>query len=227
MAHVERVVVLAPMALELDAVVREFELGVERTGRVGSVEVFARATDIGMHAAAEATRAAMALAPDHVMIVGIAGGVDPRMAIGTVIDPAIVTDRVERESFATGISGATGELSCGDDFITDRAAIDELRRAGVVALDMESAAVVRECVRAGVAWSVHRAISDRPDDGLVDESIWSMTTADGHADSKALDEYLRADPARRDRLRQLAHDATAAAAAAARAARQHLDRLGI
>jgi nucleoside phosphorylase len=213
------------MALELEAVVTAFELDGDGTGRLGACEIVARATDIGMKAAGVATRIALEGAPDHVMIVGIAGGVDPAVPIGALIRPALVTDRATGASFATGVPGAAGELSCGDDFITDRRTIATLCSAGVVALDMESAAVAGECERARVAWSVHRAISDRPDDGLVDESIWTMTTADGHADAAALDAYLSDDPTRRDRLRRLANDATLAAATAAHAARAHLANL--
>jgi hypothetical protein len=83
---------------------------------------------------------------------------------------------------------------------------------------METAAVAEACESRGVAWSVFRAISDRPADRLLDDGIWAMTGADGRADPEARRRYLDADPDASARLRRLAADMETAAEAAAVAA---------
>src|SRR5260221_10218652 len=98
-----RVVVLAPMPLEMDAIVQAFGLsptsdakGAPWTGRVGHSDV--TAIHIGM--GPPLTRAATSrlfdeTAPghvpvDHVMIAGICGGLDPDLEGGPLINPEIL-----------------------------------------------------------------------------------------------------------------------------------------
>src|SRR5688500_13677223 len=100
-----RVVVLAPMPLEMDAITTAFGLsptsdarGAPWTGRVGTSEV--TAIHIGM--GPPLTRVATArlfdetqpdyAAVDHVMIAGICGGLDPALPLGSVINPEVVIE---------------------------------------------------------------------------------------------------------------------------------------
>lgn len=222
---------LAPMQIELDPIVRKLELSPADDGfrgRVGGVEVIALLTNIGMAAGSAAAGRAVALDVDLVMVSGIAGGLDPALPIGSVIRPAVVVNRgrgTEHRPVWPDDASSVGVLSSGDDFITDPAALDALRAAGVIAVDMETAAIAAVCEQAGVTWSVYRAISDRPSDGLVDDAVWALTQPDGHADRAALAEYLRADPRRAARLAQLARDTEIATNAAADAAIAALRRL--
>ena len=216
---------LAPMEPELAPIVRQLGLepdGSVHRGRAGDVEVVALLTTMGMAAGADAARRVLAHDVDVVMVVGIAGGVDTaRLTIGDVIVPEIVVDRATGGPFRpthTGDITPRGTLSCGDDLITDAPTLDGLAAAGVVALDMETAAVAAVCEAAGCAWAVFRGISDFAGEGLVDHEIFAMTNPDGTADPDALSRYLAADPGRLAVLQRLAHDtglATEAAAAAA------------
>lgn len=208
-----RVAILTAMQIELDPIVHKLGLttteeGVYR-GNFGTIEVTALLTNMGMAAGAAAAEKAIALDVDRVLVVGIAGGLIPDTPIGTVIRPEIVFDRMQGTAYhplwPDGVK-ANGILSSSDDFITDDAMLDAMRRDGVIALDMETAAVAATCDNAGVAWSVHRSISDRPSDGLLDEAIWFFTHPDGSADPAALAEYLSGDPLREGRLAQLARD---------------------
>jgi nucleoside phosphorylase len=188
---------------------------------LGQVEVRVLMTNIGMNAGRAAGRRAVDLGADLVVVVGIAGGVRADQPIGSLIRPELVVDR------ASGWQGRphpldhhdpAGILSCGDDFLTEPGQLRSLAASGVVALDMESAAVGEVCESAGRAWSVVRALSDRPGDGLIDPEVLAFTAPDGHADPEGLAAYLAADPARASRLAELARDTQLATKAAADAA---------
>lgn len=218
---------LAPMQVELDPIVQKLALtasddGSVHRGRAGRHEVVAVVTNIGMAAGAAAARALLDLGVDHLMVVGIAGGIDPdRLAIGHVIEPERVIDRAAgREHVAVPIGGRAlaGTISCGDDLIIDPAALATMAAAGIDALDMETAAIAAACEAAGCAWSAYRAISDFAGGGLVSDAIFALTNADGSADPEALARYLAEDPAHLEVLGQLARDTGIATAAAADAA---------
>jgi adenosylhomocysteine nucleosidase len=156
-----------------------------------------------------------------VMVVGVAGGVDHSIPIGSVIVPELVLDRATGQSFEPSFAGdiqPRGILSCGDDLITDPHEIANMERQGVVAVDMETAAVAAVCAGAAMPWGVFRGISDFADGGLVDDALFSMTRPDGTADPDAIARYLEENPHRRTVLAQLAHDASLATEAAAAAA---------
>ncbi len=87
---VRHVGILAPMRPELAPVVRRLELtdhgrgegadGRIYGGRAGAVTITAMLTEIGMANAARAARAILEHGVDIVLVVGIAGSVDPRSA---------------------------------------------------------------------------------------------------------------------------------------------------
>jgi len=222
---VKRVGMLAPMQHELAPIVRRLELeadGPVHRGHAGDREVVAMLTTMGMAPAADAARRLLELDVDWVMVVGIAGGLDPDVVtIGDVIIPDVVVDRATGEGFEPSLGGGTGPrgvLSCGDDLITDHAPLAAMAADGVIAVDMETAAVAAVCAAAGCPWSAHRSISDFAGGGLVDDAVFAMTRPDGTADPDALERYLSEDPGRIAVLTQLAHDMTVATEAAAESA---------
>ena len=219
---------LAPMEPELQPLVRRLGLepdGDVHRGRHGDVEVVALLTLIGMAAAAEATERALEHDVDWVMVVGVAGGVDHSIEIGSVVVPEVVVDRATGGRYTpspSGVFAARGILSCGDDLITDPGRIAAMEAEGIVAVDMETAAVAAVCADHDVPWSVFRGISDFADGGLVDDAIFAMTKPDGTADPDAIGRYLDENPDRRKVLEQLAHDADLATRGAADAAARAL-----
>lgn len=225
-----RVGVLAPMVHELEPLVRDLGLtdhGDHHRGRVGDVEVVAFVTNMGLAAAAAATRRVLEHDVDHVMVVGIAGGIDRNLSIGDVVVPEVVVDRASGRRYTphhVGDVAPRGVITCGDDFVTDAEVIAQWRADGITAVEMETTGVAPVCEEAGVPWSVYRAISDFADGGLVDAGVFEMSNPDGTADPEALDRLLAERPERVQVLEQLAHDlrvATDAAAAAAIRALQH------
>src|SRR3954466_6748914 len=105
-----RVGMLTPMRSELEPIVRR--LGMEGDGAVyhgttgDGVDVVAVLTKIGMDNAADAARGMLALGVDHVMVVGIAGGLDSDvLAIGDVVVPEVVVRRSSHRACRPTILG--------------------------------------------------------------------------------------------------------------------------
>ena len=94
----------------------------------------------------------------------------------------------------------------------------QMERDGVVAVEMETAAIAPVCEDAGVPWTVFRGISDFADGGLVDDALLAMTRPDGSADPDAMQRYLAENPERAQVLAQLGADFTLAIDNAAAAA---------
>jgi adenosylhomocysteine nucleosidase len=215
---------LAPMQPELQPIVRRLTLegdGSVYRGRAGAIEVVAMLTTIGMQAGAEAAQRILEHDVDWVMVVGIAGGVDRSVPIGAVIVPEVVVDRATGGHFRPAYLGdivPRGTLSCGDELITGPDELDAMAALGVVAVDMETAAVAAVCEAADRPWSVFRGISDYAGEGLVDDAIFAMTRPDGTADPEVIARYLAENPDRKQVLTRLAHDTHLATEAAADAA---------
>ena len=225
-----RVMVLAPMKVELFPVVRA--LGLTRTGgprashsgQVTGVDVTAALAGVGPEQAEAATRWALqTFTPDHVIVSGIAGGMASHLAIGHLVTPTET------------VSADTGRLchpvGIGDDdpsgrIVTTAAllAMSDLQAFaddGAVAVDMETAAVGAACEDAGVAWTAYRGISDLVSEGLVDDRSMSMVKPDGTTDVGAVVRTIATRPWTMPRLARLGRDTqratTAAAGATARA----------
>ena len=238
-----RIGMLAPMPSELRPLVKRLGLrpapapadgagGAGRKvheGRLGAAEVTAAMTGMGTAAAAEAARRLLDSQPvDHVVVVGIAGGIDDRLAIGDVIRPGVVIDGASGTEYrphplgetpdAAGDAPPYGALHTSDEFIVDPDRVAALRERGVIALDMETAAVAAVCQDRGCPWSVVRAISDRSSDGLADEAILGLAHPDGTANLPAVVRLILRHPSRVPQLARLGRDAKIATDAAAAAA---------
>ena len=220
--------VLAPLPLELEAVVTAFGLTPSDdeawTGQVGSSAVTAVRAGMGPEVAGALTArlldgATSGDAPvDHVMSVGICGGLDPAIDIGTVLRPDRVVDHatgaVFRHAATTGAE-RSGALVTTAEVHFDDALSRRLLAEGAVGVDMESSAVARVCEERGRSWSVHRAISDRWVDGLLDPRVVALTAPDGTTDLDGLTRLLAEEPDLVPRLERLANDTVLAARRAA------------
>ncbi len=222
-----RIALLAPMRSELRPLVKG--LALQRTpggnpplyfGALGSAEIVATTTSMGTVAAAAATERVLDAGPfDHLVVVGIAGGVDPRFEIGEVFVPDAVIDGAtgtEYRPHALGDLTPRGKLSTSDEFIVDEQRLAALSEQGVVAVDMETAAIAAVCERRGCPWSVFRAISDRAIEG--DLEMLTMANPDGSPNPVGALKYLVRHPWKLPFLFRLAQGATKAANAAAAAA---------
>src|SRR5579862_9864735 len=147
-----RVVVLAPMPLEMDAITTAFGLsptsdakGAPWTGRVGESEV--TAIHIGM--GPPLTRAAVNRVldeggVDHIMNAGICGGLDPELPVGTLINPEVLVLQSTGGRYLHKPPGdvpLSGMLTTAEEVTFDIGLSKRLFAEGFIAVDMESAAV--------------------------------------------------------------------------------------
>jgi nucleoside phosphorylase len=229
-----RVIVLAPMPLEMDAIVTAFGLsptsdvkGAPYTGRVGNSDV--TAIHIGM--GPPLTRAAMAPLfdesrpgygrVDHVMIAGICGGLDPDLEVGTLINPEVVIEQATGSTYRhhpPGDAPRAGKLITTEGVSLDVAQSLRFFEDGCIAVDMESSAVAEVCEAQACPWSVYRCIGDRHFDGLLDERIVALTNPDGSGDFAAIQRLIAAEPELGAKLERLTRDTAMAARLAAEAA---------
>ena len=230
--------IIAPMPNELRPVVRM--LGLRRTGEHGGMpvytgmvdgaEVIATRTGIGRALAEAATeRLLRETDVDRVIVVGIAGGLEPASAVGDLIVPEAVVDEATGERFgATPVGGVTakGVIRTGDegDYGLDDGDVARLRDQGFTALDMETAAVARVCERHGVPWLAFRAISDMAGDRSLGPVVMTLVSPDGSPRVGASIRFLIGHPHRIPRLVRLGRDARAATMAAAEAAAANVRR---
>jgi adenosylhomocysteine nucleosidase len=232
-ATVRRVGVLAPMPSELGPVVRT--MGLTRTGsghahhgRVGRVEVVATRTGMGLTLATEATRRLLDEEQvDHVLVVGIAGGIGGTR-VGDLVRPATVVDRSTGTRYdATPLgehAAVAGVISSSDEFVVEPERVDTLVAEGVRALDMETSAIAAVCAEHGVPWSAVRVISDLASDHP-DAAVLGLANPDGTPNASASIRFLARNPHRIPGLVRLARDSTRAARAAAAEAHRQLQRL--
>jgi nucleoside phosphorylase len=223
------------MRSELKAVVRAGELGrisrdavFSHTGTVGTWTVMVGVIGIGPAVARQATEYMLGLGPfDHVMVVGIAGGLDPALPVGGLMVPIRVrlhADGSEYRAHPLPTRKAEGGLMTTNGLLADEAVWRPILEAGFGAVDMEAAGVAEACERADVDWSVYRGISDRPDENLVDQAVFALSKPDGSTDIVAVGKYLARDPRRGKRLAHLNHRMKMAATTAAVAAIDDLAR---
>ena len=235
-AGARRIALLAPMRSELLPLVRLLALRRVGSGRhafhsgaVGRVEVVAAQTGIGIRAAARAVERVLdSAAIDHVVVVGVAGGIGASVAIGDLVVPEVVVDLDTGARFRPARLGETpprGTLLTSDGLLTDPAAFARFDREGAVAIDMETAAVAAVCERRGCPWSVFRSISDHTSDGSIDQAVFGMTGPDGEAKPVAVARFVLTQPWRIPQLARLARGLNLATNTAASAAVRALETL--
>jgi nucleoside phosphorylase len=223
-----KIAILAPMRSELAPVVQAFGLqksdgegGVTHSGALEGAEIVTAMSGIGTAGAQRATEQLLDAGPvDHVMVVGIAGGVGTTVKIGDRIYPEIVVDKSTGTEYRPSHLGAPkvrGTIVTSDEFLVDPAGLTELIDGGVVGLDMETAAVAAVAEDRGCPWSVIRGVSDMATDHP-DASVLALAKPDGSANGPAVAKFLLTKPWRSPHLAKLQKDSKYAATAAARAA---------
>ena len=83
---------------------------------------------------------------------------------------------------------------------------------------METAAIGEICVEHGIPWSVFRVISDRADDGSVDDEVFHLSNQDGTPNPKAIAAYFLRHPGRIPLMARMGREAKVATQRAADAA---------
>jgi adenosylhomocysteine nucleosidase len=221
---------LEPLTRELGLVASEVEEDPIQTGRLGDRDVVAIVTGMGTRLAAEGVERLLdAFDVDHLLVVGIAGAGMGDAPIGALVMPEVVIHGPsgrEHRPTRLGDHDHAGHMWTNDELIDD---LDELtalhQERGVVALDMETAAIAHVCETRGVPWSVFRAISDRSSEGLVDAEVFQLSNLDNTPNHEAIAAYFERHPEAVEKLQKMAADSTLAAETAAAAAIAAVDHL--
>jgi adenosylhomocysteine nucleosidase len=224
-----RVVFLAAMPVELRPLIKQLSL--QRTelagrpayrGSLGDVEVVGAVMGMGPEKAAATTEWVLDAGPaDLVVNIGVAGGVAPHVKTRDLVMPEVVVDRATGEQYRPARLGAhtpSGTLLTISELEVDRTVHAELAGQGVVALDMETAALARVCEQRGIPWAVFRALSDHVDEELVDDAVFGMLNADGSTKPSAVVRYVVRHPWAIPRLARLGRDLSSATTTAVTAA---------
>ncbi len=194
-----------------------------RAGRLGERDVVAVVTGMGTELATRGTRCMLdAISPERVLVVGITGAVDDETPIGTLVLPEVVVNGETGDEFRPaplGVMWTTNRLTPAHE-------LPALRARGVVALDMETAAVARCCEERGIPWSVFRVISDRATDGSVGEEVFALSNQDGTPNLPRVMRYLLRHPHHVPRLARLARGSSVATRGAVDAALDALASAG-
>ncbi len=200
-------------------------------GTLGKAQVVAVVTGMGTELATIGLeRLLEQVEVNRVVVVGITGAVENDTPIGTLVFPEVVVDGATSEQFRpqqiTPVK-PVGKMLTTDALITDLDVVAGLRADGVVALDMETAAIARICERHRIPWSVFRAFSDRASDGSLDEEVFRMSNQDGTFNPKAVASYFLRHPGRLPAMARLARGAKLATQRAASAAIDAVSQLSL
>jgi nucleoside phosphorylase len=140
-----RVAFLAPMKVELDPLVRLLSLGSDgdlRTGVHGGTEVVATMIGVGPERAAVSTTRLLSVAAiDHVVVVGIAGGVAESIAIGDLVVPeTVISDSTGASYHPAAFCDLVrrGTILTTDGILSGPEVLSGHRSRGITAVDMES-----------------------------------------------------------------------------------------
>ncbi|MBM4244278.1 MAG: hypothetical protein FJ148_10740 [Deltaproteobacteria bacterium] len=201
-----RVAIVAAMVPELQPLVRALGLvpaalpGARAfRGSHGSLAIAATVTGMGTRAAGDVTtRLLEAFPADRVLVVGICGGVGREVAIGDLVLPARVVDEASGCVLRPKPLGGTprGVLLTSDTLHTDPATLTRFAAEGIVAVDMETAAIGMACATRGIPWSVFRAVSDVAGDTDLGPDLVGMSNADGTPNPGTIARFLVANPRR-------------------------------
>jgi nucleoside phosphorylase len=218
------------MPMELRPLVKKLSLReksvdgiVLHEGALGDRRVVATFTGMGTRLATAGTERLLDAEPliTRVVVVGITGALDDT-PIGTVVWPEVVVDGATGAEHRPAPLGDAappgkpeGKMWTSDSLNTDPEELTELRAQGVVALDMETAAIAEVCESRGIPWSVVRVISDRAGDGTIDDEVFHLSNQDGTPNPPAVAKYLLMHPTKIPMLAQLAKGAKLAVDTAA------------
>ena len=230
-----RVGLIAPMPSELRPLIKALSLQRVKpddtsmyVGVAGDTEIVATQNGIGTKLATEATERLLDTTPvDHVLVVGIAGGMGTAK-VGDLITPTVVVDGESGREFTPNYLGDTptpaGKLVTSDLFDAPDSEVARRIADGFIAVDMETAAVAAVCEARNVRWSPVRVISDLV--GVTPPDAINLANPDGTANVGAGLRYLLKHPTRIPKMLRLGRESMAAAnkAAATAAHTLHVTR---
>lgn len=204
---------ICAMPMELKPLAKRLQLrrttvgGVEvRAGAIGRRDVVAIVTGMGTELATRGTERLLdAIRPERVVVVGITGAVENETPIGALILPERVVNSEtgsEHRPHPLGDGNHSGVLWT-TNVITPAHELPALRARGVIALDMETAAIAACCEPRDIPWSVFRVISDRASDGTVVEEVFQMSNQDGTPNPRAVIRYVLRHPHHVPRMAKL------------------------
>jgi len=143
---------------------------------------------------------------------GLAGGLDPALRPGEIVIPAAVSAGGERFdadwALTAALGGPTHDLMLAADAVLATAASKAAayRSSSARAVDMESGAVARVAVRAGLPWAVLRVICDPAERDLPPAALAALSASGAIAGWRIARSVL-ANPAQIPALIRLATDA--------------------
>jgi adenosylhomocysteine nucleosidase len=224
-----RIAFVFAMPIELAPLVKKLSLTETEIGGVAMHEgeldgraVVATVTGMGTELATKGTTQLLDAVPVRwVLVVGITGALESETPIGTLVLPEIVVNsETGREFRPAPLADGTpaGRMWTTNGLTTKAKDLEALRAQGVVSLDMETAAIAELCEARGIPWSVFRVISDRANDGTVDEEVFHLSNQDGTPNPEAIERYMAEHPERLPLLAQMAEDAKLATRTAVDAA---------
>ncbi len=213
---------LVPLTHKLGLTNTEIGGGPAQRGTLGGRDVVAIVTGMGMDYAREGVERLLDGVPvAHVLVVGITGALESETPVGTLVWPEVVVNSQTGSEHAPTLVGdrtPAGKMFTAVGITTDADRLAELRADGVVSLDMETAAIAACCEARGIPWTVFRAISDRANDGSVDEELFALSNMDGTPNHDAIKAYFEKHPERLEQMAKMGADATLATEVAADAA---------
>jgi nucleoside phosphorylase len=213
---------LAPLVQMLSLTQTEVNDIPLHTGTLADRDVVAIVTGMGTELATKGTtRLLDAVAVRWVFVVGITGALESETPIGTLVWPEIVLNSETGNEYRPTPLGdrvAQGTMWTTNGLTTDLDHLARLRAQGVVSLDMETAAIAEVCEARAIPWTVFRCISDRANDGSVDEEVFHLSNQDGTPNPAAIEKYFADHPERLPLMAQMAENAALATRTAAEAA---------
>jgi adenosylhomocysteine nucleosidase len=213
---------LAPLMQTLSLHETEVNGTALHAGTLAGRDVVAVVTGMGTQFATEGTtRVLDAVAVRWVLVVGITGALESETPIGTLVWPEVVLNSETGAEFRPTPLGDRvphGTMWTTNGLTTDLDDLGRLRGEGVVSLDMETAAIAEVCEARGIPWTVFRAISDRANDGSIDEEIFRLSNQDGTPNIPAIEKYIAEHPERLPLMAEMAENAGLATRTAAEAA---------
>jgi hypothetical protein len=156
------------------------------------------------------TRLCAEVEVERIVVVGIGGALAAGAAIGALVVPEVVIDAatgVHYRPDRLGEDEPGGTMWTTQELITAPEALATLREAGVVCLEMETAAVAEACV------ARHRAT-----DASLDDEVFGLINPDGSFRPGAVTTYFLQHPGRVAPMVRFSRDAKRAAECAAAAA---------
>jgi nucleoside phosphorylase len=202
---------LAPLVRTLSLTETEVQGLPMHTGSVDGRPVVAIVTGMGTELASAGIRRLLDAVPVRwVLVVGITGALESETPIGTLMNPELVVNSETGKQFrpAPLVEGTpAGTMWTTNGLTTQARDLEALRAQGVISLDMETAAIAELCDERDIPWSVFRTISDRANDGTVDEEVFRLSNQDGTPNPEAIERYIAEHPERVPQLARMAEDA--------------------